>query len=113
MGKQSVLAYSIAGIAVAVAIIAVAASSLGLADASGDTSAQTVVVGQPVGTGSGDAVALPDGSLTADGVEYVYVDEPSPLGYDDDDHDDDEGDEHEDRSGIFGWLTGKDHDDDD
>lgn len=121
MGKQPVLAYSIAGVAVAIAIAVVAASTLGLTGASEQAVASTVAgpaLEVPVASGQVPAAA-PD-AADAGGVEYVYVDEPQ-TGYDDDDadhereedererHDDD--DDHE-RGGLLGLFRG-DHDDDD
>ncbi len=121
MGKQPVLAYSIAGVAVAIAIAAVAASTLGL---TGPTSAAEQTV---AGTVAGPAleVAAASARVTAaqpdaanpGGVEYVYVDEPQTG--DDDDDDEREGRERErhddddrEHGGLFGLFRGE-HDDDD
>ncbi|TAK73755.1 MAG: hypothetical protein EPO16_12065 [Dehalococcoidia bacterium] len=124
MGKQPVLAYSIAGIAVAVAITVVAASTFGLTAASGEqgqlapVAATTAPVGGPLPTrgvlpatspAARPGANAPDGQ----GVEYLYVDEPQAARRHGDD--DDEREEHRERAltSIFGQLWGGGRDDDD
>lgn len=117
MSRSIGFAYSIAGAAVAALVIVVAGTTVGLpgsADAAEDESTQAqfqATQDAPVslpwpGMDAGNTGAPIDGQevLPASGeqVEYVYVDEPSGRGYDDDDHDDD--DDHEDED---------DHDEDD
>jgi len=115
MGKQPVLAYSIAGVAVAIAIAVVASSTLGLTSVTGDSDqfvagmavdarAASVPVQSP-GTQPGPLAA----GVNAADVEYVYVDEPSAV-YDEDDDDEEDDDEHE-RDGRKGH--GHEDDDDD
>lgn len=112
MGKQSVLAYSVAGVAVAIAIAVVSATTLGLAGATGSEGAPVEFVS--------DSASLPFESIDrsgnaipgADAVEYVYVDEPG-VEYDDDDDDEQEHDRgHNDNDDDDDRSRG-DHDDDD
>jgi hypothetical protein len=119
MGRQLVFAYSLAGIALAIAIVAVSASTLGFtgpgAEASGSAAVESAAAGLPEGplAGSVAGAAVPG----AGGVEYVYVDEPAPSrDYDDDEdehHEHDDDDEREER-GFLSWLRGREreHDDD-
>jgi hypothetical protein len=126
MRNQPTLAYSIAGITVAIAIAVVASSTLGLAKMTGDSS-QPVAALAVDGGAAPVRVQAPAGQPRVVGaaadtnpgeVEYVYVDQPT-AGYDDDDHDDDEhdDDEHDDRDGRARDESKRhereDHDDDD
>lgn len=99
MNKQIALAYGIAGLAVAIATIAVIATSTGLFTDQSPTA--PALTSSPVV----DAVAPPEPALPAvaptesvqpEPVEYVYVDAPR-RGHDDErwEREDDDDDEHE------------------
>ena len=116
MSKQIVFAYSIAGFAVAVAIVAVAASTLGFTTDATEAAQPVLLAG-----GAMDALAPEASSQAAapsgrGGIEYVYVDEPGQQPGNDDAHeDDDDHERHDDgheRGGILSWLrrSGNNHD---
>lgn len=111
MGKSIGLAYSIAGAAVAAAVIVIAGSTVGFdrgeASPADTLAAQAAADPAAIDAALAAGVARSEIVQGADGqqVEYVYVDAPaSNRGHDDDDDDDHE--EHERREH-------KDHDDDD
>jgi len=120
MGKQPTLAHAIAGVAVAIAITAVSASTLGLTGASADAPTETVVATVPVGDGASGIPQSGTSVIGADGVEYVYVDAPGTTApredeeaherYEHDDDDEHYEDGHEGRGGLVGWLSGGEHD---
>lgn len=119
MGKQPVLAYSVAGVAVAIAIAVVSATTLGLAGATGgeDAPVQFISSSASVPFESIESIEQPGTVATGDGaVEYVYVDEPQ-AGYDEDEDDEHErvhdgDDDHDDEDDHHEQSRG-DHDDDD
>lgn len=95
MGKSVAFAYSIAGLAVAAAIIVVAGSTAGLIGDAGDEGGGRAFAAD-VGQAGLDSTLLaavevqaagPD--TTGEDVEYVYVD-AAPTDDEDDDHGDDD-----------------------
>lgn len=116
MARSVALAYSIAGAAVAAAVIVIAGSTVGLAggneqDATLFTAAESASVDPAaVDAAIASGAARSEVVQTAAGeqVEYVYVDAPASSGNyeDDDDHEDDEHEEREDHEDG-------EHDDDD
>lgn len=100
MPKQTALAYAIAGLAVAAALLVVLASSTGIFEDKVATEAIPVQPLPPPALAPAPKLAAPlaDEANRAvapaleQPVEYVYVDEPAPAKrrHDDDDDDDDE-----------------------
>ncbi|MDO9445124.1 MAG: hypothetical protein Q7K37_07390 [Dehalococcoidia bacterium] len=118
MGRSVALAYSIAGAAVAAAVIVIAGSTVGLGggneqDASLFAAAESASVDPAAvdaAIASGAARSEVVQTATGEQVEYVYVDAPAASGnYEDDDHEDHEDDEHEEREDH----EEREHDDDD
>lgn len=100
MAKSVALAYSIAGTAIAAAVIVIAASTVGLVSGNEGGEVDVFETGA-ITTPSLDAgVSGSQIVTTASGeqVEYVYVDEPASRSHDDDDddHDDDHDDDDDD-----------------
>jgi hypothetical protein len=120
MGKSVAFAYSIAGAAVAAAVIVIAGSTVGFGGSTEGSEFQSSIAIDPaavdamIATGEvrAEMVQTADGGL----VEYVYVDAPAASGrhedLDDDDHEDHEDHErHDDREER---RSGRgDHEDDD
>lgn len=112
MGKSIGLAYSIAGAAVAAAVIVIAGSTVGF-DRGEASPATEALAAQAAADPAAIDAALAAGvarseivqSANGEQVEYVYMDAPAAGGHDDDD-DDDDHEEHERREH-------EDHDDDD
>jgi len=139
MNKHIAFAYGIAGLAVAVATVAIIGSSYSLlgpeakqgADAAERASTQVGTEAGPVGVGgepapdiqgqqppAGEFVYAPLTQPTQvdraeQPVEIVYVDEPAPRHrHDDDDDDDDRAEQHKSRKHKHDKHEGHDDDDD-
>ena len=96
MSKSLAWGYGLAGAVVAVAVIAVAATTVGLTEgADGPWPVQTFSTETSPGA-LGEGVVASEVVTTASGeqAEYVYVDQPA-TGDQDDDDDDDDSREHE------------------
>lgn len=116
MARSIALAYSLAGAAVAAAVIVIAGSTVGLGrgnerDASLFAAAESASVDPAAvdaAIASGAARSEVVQTATGEQVEYVYVDAPATSGNyeDDDDHEDHEDEEHEDHEE-------REHEDDD
>ncbi|MCK9496844.1 MAG: hypothetical protein M0R75_15320 [Dehalococcoidia bacterium] len=103
MPKSLAWGYGLAGAVVAVAVIAVAATTVGLTEgADGPEPAPTFSTGTlPGALGEGVVASEVVTTVSGEQVEYVYVDQPATG---DHDHDDDDEHEHE--------HDDDDHDDD-
>ncbi|GMU41298.1 MAG: hypothetical protein AMXMBFR23_21640 [Chloroflexota bacterium] len=119
MGKSVGFAYSIAGAAVAAAVIVIAGSTVGF-DRGEASPATEALAAQAAADPAAIDAALAAGvarseivqSANGEQVEYVYMDAPTSRGHDDDDDDHEEGEEHEEHEERE-HREHEDHDDDD